>query len=193
MNEDEAGAEATEKKRIPLWPSVVMLIMMFVYWFFIYNNFFLLMIAIVMTFYWFSCLLACPCMLAFGLRYSICVLIPVLLPVISGLVFIPLSFVMTVTTPIRKTLFHSRDYVEFFIYDRCHHIKAQVRKSGYRYQEWEGELYQDYGYEIVYDPTDKTAAEPVQENLSVLRIGDHFYFIRASYIWTELFWKFFAH
>ena len=129
MNEDEAGAEATEKKRIPLWPSVVMLIMMFVYWFFIYNNFFLLMIAIVMTFYWFSCLLACPCMLAFGLRYSICVLIPVLLPVISGLVFIPLSFVMTVTTPIRKTLFHSRDYVEFFIYDRCHHIKDRCAKA----------------------------------------------------------------
>src|SRR5208283_439670 len=110
------------------------------------------------------------------LKKSVFFLIPVLLIATTGLLFLPR--VPAVTGPVERWLSHSRDHVEFFIYNLRHHIKAEVRKNGYRYKEWGLEKFSGTGYEIIYDAADRIRYEDNTESggcyTSVLGLGDHF-------------------
>lgn len=109
-------------------------------------------------------------------------LIPVLLAATTGSLFVSL---WPVAGPIRRSLFYSRDYVEFLMYDVRHHIKAEVRRNGYKHKKWTvRKHYSETSYQVVYDPTDKIVKEDDTDGggcyTTVFSLGDHFYFVRGE-------------
>ncbi len=182
MNEVDP-APAGRERHITLWPSIVMLGLLCGFWVFLYNDILWSLFVFGLNLFSAVCLIYFLCQVVLlRLKKSVFFLIPVLLIATTGLLLFPR--VPAVTGPVERSLSHSRDHVEFFIYNLRHHIKTEVRKNGYRYKRWTLEKFSGTGYEIVYDAADRTVDEDDTESggcyTSVLSLGDHFYFVRGE-------------
>jgi hypothetical protein len=176
-------APAGRKKRITLWPSIVMLALLFGFWMFLYNDILWPLFVFGLNLFSAVCLVCFLCQVVLRrLKKSPFFLIPVLLIATTGLLLFP--WVPAVTRPVERSLYHSRDHAEFFIYNLRHHIKAEARKNGYRYKRWTLEKFSGTSYQIIYDAADMTVDEDDTESggcyTSVLSLGDHFYFHRGE-------------
>jgi hypothetical protein len=183
MTEVESAPAASKKRHITLWPLIVMLALLFGFWVFLYNDILRFLFALGLNLFsavWLICFLYQVVLLR--PKKSVFFLIPVLLIATTGLLFFPR--VVAVTWPVERSLFHSRDHVEFFICNLRHHLKAEVRKNGYRYKKWTLEKFSGTSYQIIYDAADKIANEDDTESggcyTSVFGLGNHFYFVRGE-------------
>ncbi len=180
MNEVEP-APAGGKRKITLWPSILMLALLFGFWVFLYNDILRVLFGFGVNLFSAVCLICFLCQVVLlRLKKSVFFLIPVLLIATTGLLLFPR--VPAVTGPVGRSLYHSRDHLEFFIYDVRHHIKAEARKNGYKYKEWTLGRFSAVSYQIVYDVSDWIHSEDNTEKggcyTSVFGLGDHFYFVR---------------
>lgn len=190
MNEVESVAAASRKREFMLWPSIVQLVLLFWSWIFIYHDIVWFLLVLVMDLFFAVCLICFLYQVVLRrLRRSLSFLTPVLLAVLTGFLFIlPIAPVaepmITVGAPARAALFHSRDYVEFLMYNARHNIKAEVRQSGCRYKKWILLKHSGTSYQIIYDAADKIVEEDDTERggcyISVDRVGEHFYFLRGE-------------
>ena len=186
MNEPESNPALSTGRGFCLWPTIAMLALSFVHWLLLYHfvAHFLLVLA---GFFFSAACLVCSLVLVVlrKPKKALSFLIPVLLGVAIGPVPVPVRIVGHIIAPIRAVCDHSRDRVEFLIYDARHHIKAEVRQNGYKYKKWD--LFESFttDYYIVYDVTDAVVRRNgVREGICtdwVNRVDGHFYFLRVEY------------
>ena len=180
MIETESAPANSKRRTILLWPSFVMLPLLFGLWVFLYDDIRSLLLWLIINFFAVVCLISFVCLIVLRrLRKSLSFFIPVLLAVTIVWSFIPVSAVRPISTPFQ----HSRDYVEFLIYDAKHHIRAEARQNRYAYKEWHLNKRSSVDYQIVYDTTGKTLREANTEEggcySAVFTLGEHFYFVRG--------------
>jgi len=181
MIEPESASANSKKRTIMLWPSIAALALLFAFWFFFYDDELLILLWVGIQFFGAVSLVWLACLIGFRrLNRSLSFLIPVLLAVSMEGWFIPPPAMRLIQTAFTD----SRDYVEFLIYDRRHHIRAEVRKTKPQYGKWH--LHKPSGtyFSIVYDLTDKTLEKDGTEDggcyEEVLSLGDDFHFVRVT-------------
>jgi len=173
MDEAESSPSAFRRKKLTLWPSIVVLASFFAWWVFFYWDIFSFLLLIAMLCFsaaWLIYFLVL--MLRRRPRKALSFLIPAL-----AAFALPLLFAA-------GPLVQSRHYVEFLMYDARYHIKAEVRKNGYTYERWPLPKGSMIRYEIVYDATDGILRKDMINDgvcfTKVFRVGEHFYIFAES-------------
>ena len=116
--------------------------LLFGFWVFLYNDILWSFFVFGLNLFSAVCLICFLCQVVLlRLKKSVFFLIPVLLIATTGLLLFPR--VLAVTGPVERSLSHSRDHVEFFIYNLRHHIKAEVRKRIQVQRMGPGEILRD--------------------------------------------------
>jgi len=185
MIEGESSPIITKKRNIVLWPFIVVLTMALGFWVFLYDDILIILLWVGIQFFAAICFICFIYLIRLRrLRRSLSFLIPALLAAaVAWLLILPLANVML---PIRASLDHSRDYVEFLIYDARHCIRAEARQNKYGYKVWHLHKNSSTAYSIVYDATDEALMENHAEREAcysvVFSLGDHFYFVRGECI-----------
>ncbi len=181
MNEVDPAPAAT-KRRITLWPSIVMLVFFSGLWVLQYSDVIGVLFALVINFFSVICIIGFLCLIFLRRpKKSVFYLIPVLVAATTGWLIIPR---VAVIRPVQRSFFDSRDYVEFLMYDAKYHVREDARRNGYKYKEWTLPKNSGTSYQIIYDAKGRIAWKDETEGggcyETVLNLGDHFYFDRGE-------------
>ena len=181
MNQVEP-APAGRKRKVTLWPSIVMLVLFSGVWVLQYNDVIGVLFMLVINFFSVICIICFLCLIYLRRpKKSLFYLIPVLVAATTGWLIIPR---VAVIRPVQRAFVDSRDYVEFLMYDAKYHVKEDVRRNGYKYKEWTLPKNSGTFYQIIYDATGRIAQKNDTEGGScydtVLNLGEHFYFYRVD-------------